>query len=234
MIFFYPNVIVSHLLQCNKHEFTCDDGRCIDLEARCNFLYDCPDGSDEKNCKIMSIEEEKYQNIFPPVSNGTKTEVFVRMDILSITNIDEMAMTFTSKLGLSIQWRDQRITFNNLNSNGNFLIDSQLDQIWLPPLIFSNTKEFILISGKDHVDVKILKQGPPTLNEPSELKEEETYRGDENDLLLTAYHQHDFDCNFELSNFPFDLQKCSIDIMVAEKFSQYIILKPKELNFPGN
>ena len=59
-----------------------------------------------------------------------------------------------------------------------------------------NTKDFILISGKDQVDVKILKQGPPTLNEASELKEEETYRGDENDLLLTAYHQHDFDCNF--------------------------------------
>ena len=182
----------------------------------------------------MSIEEEKYQSIFPPVSNGTKTEVFVSMDILSITNIDEMAMTFTSKLGLFIQWRDQRITFNNLNSNGNFLTESQLDQIWLPPLIFSNTKDFILISGQDHDDVKILKKGPPTLNEASELKEEEIYRGDENDLLLTAYHQRDFHCNFELSNFPFDLQKCSIDIIASEKFRQHIILKPMELNFPGN
>jgi hypothetical protein len=203
------------------------------LEARCNFLYDCPDGSDENNCKIMSIEKEKYQNIFPPVSNGTKTEIFVSMDIISITNINEMAMTFTSKLRLFFQWRDQRITYNNLNSHGNFLIDSQLDEIWLPPLIFSNTKDFILISGKDHVDVKILRQGPAYLNKASELKEEETYRGDENDLSLMAYHQHDFDCTFELSNFPFDLQKCSIDIIVAEKFGQYIILKPKKLNFLG-
>jgi hypothetical protein len=203
------------------------------LEARCNFLYDCPDGSDENNCKIMSIEKEKYQNIFPPVSNGTKTEIFVSMDIISITNINEMAMTFTSKLALSFQWRDQRITFNSLSPHGNSLMDLWLDQIWLPPVLFSNTKDFISISGKEYIEVKIIRQGQSSLNKVSELNEGKTYRGAENDISLTAYHQNDFDCSYELSHFPFDIQKCSIDIKVADLFGQYITLKPKKFNFSG-
>ena len=182
---------------------------------------------------MVSIEKEKYRKNFPPVSNGTKTDLFVSMDIQSISNIDEMAMTFTSKLKLSFQWRDQRITFNNLSPYGNFLRDSWLDQIWLPPLYFSNTKDWILIAGKDHIAVTVVRQGSPSLNKASELNEGKAYKGDENHLSLRAYHQHDFDCSYELSHFPFDTQKCSIDIMVAKEFGQYITLKPKKLNFPG-
>ena len=204
------------------------------MESRCNFLYDCPDGSDENNCKIVSIEKNRYRKIFPPVgSNGTKADIFVSIEILSIKNIDEMAMTFTSKLGLSFQWRDQRITFNNLSPYGNFLRDLRLDQIWLPPVLFSNTKDFILITGKDYIEVEILRQGPSSLNRASDLNEGKTYGGNENDISLTAYHQHDFDCGYELSHFPFDIQKCSIDIKVADSFGQYITLKPKQFNFPG-
>ena len=203
------------------------------MEAECNFLFDCSDGSDELNCKIVSIEKDAYRKNFPPVSNGTKTEIFVSMDIHSITNIDEMSMTFTSKLKLVFQWRDHRITFNNLTPRGNLLRDSRLDEIWLPPLFFSNTKDIIFISGIDDINVKILRQGPASLKKDSELHEGKTYRGDENDLSLTAYHQNEFACIFDLSNFPFDIQKCSIDIVVLEEFRQYITLNPKKLNFPG-
>ena len=203
------------------------------MEDRCNFLYDCTDRSDELSCEIVSIENEKYQKIFPPVSNGTKTDIFVSIDVLSITHIDEMARTFTSRLKLYFQWRDQRITFNNLSPHGNFLRDSLLDHIWLPPLYFSNSKGWILITGKEHITVNILRQGPPYLNQASELNEGKAYRGDENDLSLIAYHQLDFDCIYELSHYPFDIQKCSIDIKVADQFRQYITLMPKKINFLG-
>ena len=117
--------------------------------------------------------------------------------------------------------------------HGNFLVDLWLDQIWLPPVHFSNTKDYILITGKDYIEVKILRQGPSSLNKASDFNEGETYRGAENDILLTAYHQNDFECSYELSHFPFDIQKCSIDIKVADDFGKYITLKPKKLNFSG-
>ena len=60
------------------------------------------------------------------------------------------------------------------------------------------------------------------------------YRGNENDLLLFALHKHNFCCLFELSRFPFDVQKCSIDIKVPNEIQNYVTLHPKMLKYSGN
>ncbi|XP_031784781.1 uncharacterized protein LOC100679901 isoform X2 [Nasonia vitripennis] len=37
--------------RCNKHEFTCHNGRCIDKGDKCNGIDDCGDRSDEQHCR---------------------------------------------------------------------------------------------------------------------------------------------------------------------------------------
>ena len=48
------------LSTCHEDQFTCNDGTCIPLEYRCNNKQDCLDVSDEKQCKIIALDEEKY------------------------------------------------------------------------------------------------------------------------------------------------------------------------------
>ena len=35
---------------CTENHFQCKDGKCIDIEAKCDREYDCVDESDEHNC----------------------------------------------------------------------------------------------------------------------------------------------------------------------------------------
>ena len=161
------------------------------------------------------------------------TEIFVSMEILSITDINEIEMTFTSKILLYLQWRDGRIKFKNLAADGTFLKKLWLDKIWLPPLIFSNTKEYALIPAQESISAKVLKQGFPLPIATSELNEGYTFNGDENDLSLFVHNHYTFECTFELSKFPFDIQNCSMDIRIQEEFRKYITLVPRILNYTG-
>ena len=58
------------------------------------------------------------------------------MDIQKIDEIDEINMKFHAEVKIVIQWRDPRIIFKNLASEGNFLNKQWQDQIWLPPLVY--------------------------------------------------------------------------------------------------
>ena len=35
---------------CTTTQFTCSNGQCVPLTARCNNINECADGSDEQNC----------------------------------------------------------------------------------------------------------------------------------------------------------------------------------------
>ena len=109
---------------------------------RCDQLPQCQDLSDEANCKLLIIPEG-YVLEYPPFSTDDKgqpikVDVRIKMDLLSISDINEVGQTFTSQFDLSIIWSDFRINFHNLKSdqNMNSLTADERQSIWVPKLIF--------------------------------------------------------------------------------------------------
>ena len=50
------DVIVEPPLEvCSDEEFTCRDGKCIDIQRHCDGTYDCLDRSDELHCGETSV-----------------------------------------------------------------------------------------------------------------------------------------------------------------------------------
>ena len=75
--------IISVQLQlsaCLPHQFTCHNGKCVSMNSRCDNVevrtlhpfqvfvpsQDCDDSSDEKKCRMVSFDEEKYLKNKPP------------------------------------------------------------------------------------------------------------------------------------------------------------------------
>ena len=55
------------LSSCNVEQFTCSDGVCIDILARCDNINDCRDKSDEANCARIKMDPT-YQKFIVPAS----------------------------------------------------------------------------------------------------------------------------------------------------------------------
>ena len=155
------------------------------------------------------------------------------MDIRKIDEIDEVLMTFHAEIKITFQWRDHRITFKHLDKEGNFLNKYLQQQIWMPPIAYSNNKMKFKIAFNGQINVEIQRGGKGTPNPITELDEGKRFKGNENDLILTALQEGRFFCLFEFSKFPFDTQDCSIDLHIPREIKNYITLEPKQLIYSG-
>ena len=232
-LYFIKSILKPKHFQCKRNQFTCSDGTCIDLKARCNNVYDCSDGSDESVCEPLSTHKKNYRKTFPPFSGSNKTNINIRIVIGSIQSIDELAMTFTSEVAIYLRWRDERITFYNLVQSENILSKDWQDQIWLPSLYFSNTKDNKEILSGNSIQVVIIPHSQPTFNKMSELNEANIFKGKENELELESWNELTFKCNFELWRYPFDVQHCSVDIKIQAELRNYTSLNPTGLTYTG-
>ena len=203
------------------------------MKVRCNNVIDCSDRSDERVCEPLRIDNEEYRKTFPPFTGSNKTIINIGINIESIETIDELAMTFMSEVLIFLRWRDQRITFSSLAERKKVLSKFWRDQIWLPPLYFSNTKGNQQILSGSPIEVAIVPHGQPSLNDISELHEKNTFKGEENDLELRSSNALTFKCNFELWRYPFDVQQCSVDVKIPYELRNYTLLNPIEVTYEG-
>ena len=60
-----PYNITLKLTGCADHEFTCDDGQCVDIGKRCDQILNCRDESDEQDCAILELKSG-YNKMIPP------------------------------------------------------------------------------------------------------------------------------------------------------------------------
>ena len=214
-------------------EFTCDNAECIDLDNRCDNFFDCEDGSDENYCTLIEIDEKSYNSKFPPMKRSSRLQIEVNAEILSIVQVNEMKMSFSSELTIHLRWNDSRITYKDLKSDGNFLSKESYEKIWLPPIYFSNTKRNEKLLNPESISVEVLREGNFLLNDIDTLHESKIYLGTENRLQLVGQYEFDFHCEFSLVYYPFDFQSCKIIIDTRKDILDSTILQPRRLLYKG-
>ena len=67
------------------------------LIQRCDGVYNCADESDELDCHIVELNEERYQKQLPPEVSGSQVVVNVSIYVLNIEKI-ELPSTFHAKV----------------------------------------------------------------------------------------------------------------------------------------
>ena len=103
------------------------------MEERCDQVTQCRDESDEDNCKLI-VFKDNYNNKVPPftVDPGDKSLVPVKVKVstslMNVLAISEFSHTIDLKLGITLEWYENRVLYHNLKSEEalNVLSDSEV------------------------------------------------------------------------------------------------------------
>ena len=103
------------------------------MNERCDQIIQCQDKSDEDNCSLL-VFEESYNKLVPPISFNPKDKsvipvsVKVSTSLRNVLEISESTHTIDLKLGISLEWYDNRVLFYNLKSEDalNVLSNSEV------------------------------------------------------------------------------------------------------------
>ena len=95
-----------------------------------------------------------------------------------MTQVNELQSQLIAEVAIHLKWNDPRITFKNLNEQGNFLDNEWKSAIWLPPLTFSNTfgTEPLVNEDFNFISVQALREGNATIKTDSALNAGTRYR----------------------------------------------------------
>lgn len=105
---------------------------------------DCTDNSDEKNCYMLDLDLDAYNKEVPPPPLEEQEKLILSTDIniQNILELDEVKSLVSLQLDLQISWSDQRINFFNLKEEKqlNVLTLDEMNDVWMPTILFSETK----------------------------------------------------------------------------------------------
>ena len=186
---------------CLENEFSCDNGICVPMEARCNGLEECMDVSDEKNCKTVEIDEERYlKEKSPPAEEGEKVQIKIGIRLQNILKIDEIEQLFRTQFHLSPSWFDGRLKLYNIrdSTDMNNLRKSELDLLWVPKLTFSNTAKKEETVRDMKVNAFVTKNGSFVRSDRNSIDNVYVYEGVDNPITMSRDYDVQWRCLYDI------------------------------------
>ena len=206
------------LTGCEDGEFTCNNGHCVLMEQRCDQVAQCKDKSDERNCQLMTLEES-YNKMVPPITTVSDSDftvvpiaVNISLDLLKVIKIDQEINKIDFQFQITLEWRDNRLTYLNLKQKTslNALTKKEVKSLWVPLVTYDNTDQKELTRlGMDwewNTPISVIREGKFTKSGLDQVDEKYIYRGNENTLHMQQVYTWQFQCLYELHNYPFDSQ----------------------------
>ena len=117
--------------------------------------------------------------------------VALRIELLEILEIGEIAMLLRTQYKVYMQWFDSRITYYDLNDKQvlNTLVEEEKQKIWTPVLVLDNTNEKIQTLTDTKSIISVQKKGNFSRNSIDEMDNIYEYHGGENPLEMSrVYH----------------------------------------------
>lgn len=127
-------VIPLSLSPCEDDEFTCNTGDCVTRSLRCDFRYDCSDGSDEVDCGVVELKDQLQRELPPTGPGGGPLTVTPSLTLSRIADVDDIAMAVTLEFHVSLLWTDSRLRLRHLREkkNGTILTEGDAQNVWQP------------------------------------------------------------------------------------------------------
>ncbi|XP_042886326.1 gamma-aminobutyric acid receptor subunit epsilon-like, partial [Penaeus japonicus] len=197
--------------------------RCVSLRnrwkfsGRGDFPVDCPDESDESNCKMVSIPAGYKSNVPPRWSReGVAYPVSLHVSVLALEILTEK-MEIVMDFELTMQWLDRRLVLRDLKEDIvlNSLSLAVLGKLWIPQVSFGNAKGNAHTLLDEETHGSILRLGMPDLGDNTHSREVYFFSGGENPLRLTRKYSATYHCSLNLALYPFDSQTCSFSFVLT-------------------
>merc|ERR1719402_1265638 len=129
---------------------------------------------------------------------------------------------------MTMEWFDHRFSFHNLKrlSGQNVLTEKDGQVIWIPYVVFTNTKNNEATEYHKNAQITVSRRGNFTFSKSSEMHEINIFTGKENSVKFEKSYTKTFRCDYALNLYPFDTQKCSLRLSIPSYDQQTVFLKP--------
>ena len=157
---------------------------------------------DNYNKKIAPFDYDYVASKVIPVNVNISMAV---MDVLSISEVD---LVYVLKFRFLMVWYDYRLKYHNLKQERslNSLSREEIERLWIPFVVFSNTQKQESTTGGLETEVTITREGNFTESPLNVMEEINIFEGDENRITFQQVYDKELKCVYQLQLYPFDTQ----------------------------
>ena len=161
---------------------------------------------DNYNKKIAPYDYDYLNSQVIPVT------VDITMTVMDVLKISEVDLVYVLKFRLLMVWYDYRLKYHNLKEERslNSLSRNEIDQIWIPFVVFSNTENSESTVGDDESEVTVSREGSFSESSVDVMEEINIFEGSQNRISFQQVYSKTFKCLYELQLYPFDTQVCRL------------------------